>query len=111
MKKHIKAVAGVLALSLAFSGGVAIGRENISITAPITASAYEVYGAFKYAIEYGEVVINGFDKSVRDVVIPSEIEGLPVAKIGSYAFSSCDGITSVTIPDSVKSIGNGAFNS
>lgn len=110
MKKNIKAVAGVLALTLVFSGGVAVGRENISITAPITASAYEMYGALKYAIEYGEVVIKGFDKSVRDVVIPSEIEGLPVKNIGNYAFSACSGITSVTIPDSVTSIGNSAFN-
>ncbi|MDE6781998.1 MAG: leucine-rich repeat protein [Ruminococcus sp.] len=110
MKKQIKTIAGLIALILAFSGGVIAERENISITAPITASAYEVYGAFKYTIEYGEVVISGFDKSVRDVVIPSEIEGLPVTKIGDYAFSSCDGITSVTIPDSVTSIGNDAFH-
>ena len=87
---------------------MAIGRENISVTAPITASA-ETYGAFRYAIEYGEITITDFDKSVRDVVIPSEIERLPVSSIGDYAFSSCDGITSVTIPNSVTSIGSDAF--
>lgn len=87
MKKHVKAVAGVLAIAIAFSGGVAAGRENISITAPITTNAYETYGSFKYEIEYGEeVVIKGFDKSTRDVVIPSEIEGLPVTSIGAYIY-------------------------
>lgn len=110
MKKRIKAVAGVLALAVAFSGGVIAGRENISITAPITASAYETYGAFTYAIEYGEVVIKGFDKSTRDVVIPSEIEGLPVTSIGSGAFYNCDGVTSVTLPDSITNISNSAFS-
>lgn len=109
MKKHIKTVAGILAFSLAFSGGIAIGRENISVTAPVTASA-ETYEAFRYAIEYGEITIKGFDKSVRDVVIPSEIEGLPVTSIGSYAFNDCDGITSVTIPESVTSIGEYVFS-
>ncbi|MDE5860734.1 MAG: leucine-rich repeat protein [Ruminococcus sp.] len=106
MKKQIKTIAGVLALIVAFSGGVIAERENISITTPITASAYEI----KYAIEYGEVVIKGFDKSTRDVVIPSEIEGLPVTSIGDYAFYNCDGITSFTIPDSVTKIGNNAFS-
>lgn len=108
MKKHIKTIAGVLAITLVFSGGVAIGRENISVTAPITASA-ETYGAFRYAIEYGEITIKGFDKSIRDVVIPSEIEGLPVTNI-DMAFYGCDGITSVTIPNSVKNIGSSAFS-
>jgi len=109
MKKHIKAVAGVLALTLVFLGGVAVGRENISITAPITASA-DTYGAFRYEIKYGEVIITNFDESVRDVVIPSEIEGIPVTSIGDMAFYNCTGITSVTIPDSVTSIGSDAFN-
>ncbi len=53
MKKHIKTVAGVLALALAFSGGAAIERENISFTAPITASA-DTYGAFEYMTEYNQ---------------------------------------------------------
>jgi len=33
-----------------------------------------------------------------------------VTSIGSYAFQSCTGLTSVTIPNSVTSIGNYAFN-
>lgn len=33
-----------------------------------------------------------------------------VTDIGDDAFSNCEGLTSVTIPNSVKSIGNGAFD-
>ena len=44
--------------------------------------------------------------SLTSVIIPDS-----VTTIGNYAFSSCDKLTSVTIGDSVKSIGQDAFNS
>ena len=44
-----------------------------------------------------------------DVIIPSVYDELPVTAILEYAFSYCEGIKSVTIPDSVSSIGSGAF--
>ena len=42
----------------------------------------------------------------NDSVIPSDIG---ITSIGDFAFSYCDGLTSVTIPDSVTSISNAAF--
>ena len=47
--------------------------------------------------------------SDRKIVIPATYKGKPVTGIGTYAFSGCKGLTSITIPDSVKSIGEGAF--
>ena len=44
-----------------------------------------------------------------DVVIPSIHEGLPVTKIGGYAFAEYIQLTSITIPDSITSIGVGAI--
>lgn len=46
----------------------------------------------------------------RDVVIPSTFKGIPVTRIADSAFDLCD-MTSLTIPDSVTSIGEGAFKS
>jgi len=43
-----------------------------------------------------------------DIVIPSEFNGLPVKEIGYRAFDN-SAITSVVIPNSVTSIGYGAF--
>lgn len=47
-----------------------------------------------------------------DVIIPSEYDGKPIKSIDSQAFmlDGADRITSVIIPDSVTSIGFGAFN-
>lgn len=45
------------------------------------------------------------------VVIPRELGGYPVAKLASYAFVGCNGITSVEIPDTVGAILYDAFES
>ena len=44
------------------------------------------------------------------VTIPSTLGGKPVTSIGSYAFSGCSFLTSVTIPIDVTSIGVSAFS-
>ena len=45
-----------------------------------------------------------------DLVIPASYEGLPVTSIGRQAFCDCDSITSVTIPKSVTSSDDCAFD-
>ena len=44
------------------------------------------------------------------VTVPETVEGLPVTEIGEAAFSGCQTLTSVTLPDSVTVIGNAAFS-
>lgn len=43
------------------------------------------------------------------VVIPSQIEGIPVEKIAAFVFERA-GMTSVTIPNTIKEIGESAFD-
>ena len=70
-------------------------------------------GTFKYEVgEDGHYTITGYVVNVASshaVEIPKEIDGITVTAIAAEAFSSATTITSVTIPDSVKSIGDFAF--
>ena len=51
------------------------------------------------------------EKYKKEMVIPSEIEGVFVTRIGDYAFDGVTTITSVILPDTVVSIGTRAFAS
>ncbi len=57
-----------------------------------------------------EIVITSCDRNVQgELIIPDEIDGLPVTGIGDYAFEWCS-LTSIVIPHSVTNIGNSAFS-
>ena len=69
-------------------------------------------GDLSYQITNDQVTITGCKTSAEgELVIPAEIEGLPVTSIGHVAFRNRNSLTSVTIPDSVTSIGDAAFSS
>ena len=64
---------------------------------------------FEYVVRGGGITITGYRGGASEVVIPAQIEGLPVRAIGDGAFNDNDSLTSVTIPGSVITIGEMAF--
>ena len=68
------------------------------------------YNGFKYMINNGEAIITRGTKVKGEVVVPSEIDGYPVTKIAYMAFGSCDEMTKVSIPHSVKEISDYVFS-
>jgi len=54
------------------------------------------------------ITITGYTGNVTKVVLPAEIEGIPVRTIGSSAFRNNKNITSIVIPNTVTTIDNGA---
>jgi|GEM_PF-1017847 len=66
----------------------------------------------EFRVEYNEsgLTIISYIGEALDVVIPSELDGIPVTEIAPQAFYSRDDLTSVTIPDTVTRIGYNAFS-
>jgi hypothetical protein len=77
----------------------------------IVGAAAAVQGQFDYTTNADGVTltITGYTGSDGAVTIPSNINGLIVTAIGSNVFLFDIGLTSVTIPESVISIGDYAF--
>ena len=76
---------------------IAVDSENLT---------YENLTYKKYS---DHIEITDCDESATEIIIPAEIDGLPVTSIGYCAFYDCTGLTSITIPDSVDSIGESTF--
>lgn len=89
----------------------ALTKEDQGTNFVYTYKAFGVYNNFTYSInEDNEVVIEGYDGGYKHrPEIPSEIEGLPVTAIADNAFVDVDAISTVTLPNSIKSVGENAF--
>ena len=86
------------------NGTVEVGR-NLNASGNITIPATITNGENTYTVtSIGNSAFSSCS-GLTSVTIPDG-----VTSIGNSAFSYCSGLTSVTIPDSVTSIGNGAFS-
>jgi hypothetical protein len=70
----------------------------------------EEEGGFNYKVLQGNAIVTGMVYTdAKEISIPNEIANSPVSRIHGEAFAECRRLTSVTIPDSVTSIGDEAF--
>ena len=83
------------------------GVDWASLFAPKAEAAGKTYGIYTYEVSSdNKVTITGCKESAKGAItIPSKIDGKPVTSIGNEAFWNCSGITSITIRNSVTSIG------
>jgi hypothetical protein len=117
MKKIIAILLTVAAGALLTGCGGGGSSNNNNNRSPSTATLpspeVPIYdnGVFKYEIMAGSTVtIRGYTDSRYNVVIPAEIDGLPVTAIGDRAFLGEMRIRTVVIPDTVTWIGERAFS-
>ncbi len=107
MRKKI--LSGILALALVLGAGAPVTEKPVSGLFSITASA-ESYNGFEYRIESnGNITITGYTGTATKITVPAKISGKSVTAIGSYAFSNCTGLKTVTISEGIYSIGESAF--
>ena len=117
MKKKISALLCVLLIgAMLTSCGLPAGNpvpeseeESVSAVSE-TDTPEKSFESVTYEISDGQAVITGCVKGTTDKLsIPGRIEGYPVRRIADYAFLDEITLTGVKIPDSVVSIGEGAF--
>ncbi|MBD5426077.1 MAG: leucine-rich repeat protein [Treponema sp.] len=116
MKKTAKAAALVAAVVLA-AGLTACQKKDGAAQQPAgtakAAKAAKPTPVNEFSRELTEdssgVRILEYNGSAKSVVIPAEIEGLPVKEINRRAFYGNETLKSVTVPDSVEKIGGSAF--
>jgi hypothetical protein len=85
--------------------------QNCLLMVVLLAFPAIVQAQFTFTTNNGAITITGYAEvsdSVFAVTIPSETNGLPITGIGPGVFSY-DSVGSVTIPDSVTTIGGNAF--
>ena len=103
MKNAIKAIAAVAAFVFAFAAQAATQKVgDYTWTYRIEDGMAEIYNE-------GNTAISPYPEG--DITIPSTLGGKPVVRIGDAAMSYLRLLTSVTIPNSVTSIGENAFYS
>lgn len=59
--------------------------------------------------EDGNYKISGFKNNKDKIELPSSYHNVSVDEIGENAFSECDALTNIKIPDGYKTISDGAF--
>ena len=98
-----------------YSNGTPMEREYHVFGGQVSEKKPSGLGEHPYLfveLENGEYVVTGLaDTSVKNIEIPSEIDGIPVTRIAHDAFS-CDkkyGLKSVVLGDNITEIGRRAF--
>lgn len=86
----------------------------MSCNRPIVWNCSE-YGITEEGIKWGltkdgVMTIAGYCGTSTEVTIPSKIEGRDATDVSSYAFSGCNNLISIDIPNSVLRIGENSFH-
>ncbi len=114
IKRHLAAILCVIMLLTAapLSGFTKISLSEINLSDLLAPNANAASsGNYNYSVVNGEAVITRVSQLIKgDITVPSVLGKYPVTSIGEDAFSECEYITSLVIPDSVDYIGEGAFS-
>ena len=98
-------VAGVVCGAIMRVMALWVSKNTLSASA-----AEQTYGDLTYVLHNGNAEITGCAAGVTALEIPAEIDGSPVTAVGDSAFLKQQKLQTVSLPDSVQSIGSQAFS-
>ncbi|MCL1903054.1 MAG: leucine-rich repeat domain-containing protein [Oscillospiraceae bacterium] len=99
----------IVALFITFTMAFAL-LPTVTLPANALGSGEYTSGDYGYSINKdGTVAIDQYFGSDENVIIPETLDGKRVTSMEYYVFMSCEGVKTVTIPESIKSIGIYAF--
>lgn len=91
-----KALSVILSIAMLFSAFI---MPSFALT----------YGDYSYEVVDGEAVITSYNGNAVTLTVPAAIDNIPVVKINDNAFKNNSRITSITLSEGIKDIGNSAF--
>lgn len=114
MRKSMKKKIVALITAICLCAGSVIFPVDGGVTVQAAKTEVKTSGSYRYRIlEDGTAVITRYDEKEdanTQITIPSELEGIKVTAIAASAFSECNKLTDIIIPDTVISIGSDAFS-
>ena len=112
-----KFVAGVLCLCMAVGllPGTVLAEETPTEAVGNEEMVEQQESDWEYYVHYGDTdedevaLITRYMGTDTELEVPAEIDGYKVTGIGSYAFSYCEGVKNIILPEGVKRIEDYAF--
>ena len=118
MKKVKKLISSLLVAAMLLTAAPLSGFVGLKFPIPDLLSGLKAFavssqtsGNYTYSVDSdGNATITDVSTEISGKVeVPETIDDHKVIAIGNYAFQDCSGITEIIVPDSVESIGVGAF--
>ena len=75
---------------------------------PVGADSF-TSGDFTYTLSDKKATITKYTGSAASVTVPAKIDGYSVTAIGACAFENCENLTSITLPEGLKTMGARIF--
>ncbi|MGN0793487.1 MAG: leucine-rich repeat domain-containing protein [Aristaeellaceae bacterium] len=90
--------------------GNADGQTSVNTDAKAIVEIFTSGDCKCLVLQKGTVTIVEYTGSAEELTVPAELNGMPVTSIGDGAFDRCDSLTSITLPDSIASVGSNPFS-
>lgn len=90
--------------------GTCIWCDSIDVIEVYEYALSEEYFTFKVDYNKKEATIVSFKDNVKEVIVPSEFNGIPIKKIADNAFEGSKNLETVTFEEGIEEIGKNCFS-